>query len=184
MSQETQNQPVEEAVVQATEQETPEVKPETVEVTPQETIAAESKHFKTFTSEEDFEKTLKSERSKAQAALLKELGIKSIDEGKETLTKATTYESELESTKSELQKTKEFLALQELGVKEEYRAEALTLAKSQGGDLKEALRGVIAKLPIMSVKVGEISLGTDKSKDPEEGTVKKHIGDKYPWIKI
>jgi hypothetical protein len=184
MSQEIINETVQEAVAQTPVQETKEVQPEAGQVTPQETNAVESSIFKTFASEEDFEKTLKSERSKAQAALLKELNIKSIDEGKETLTKATTYESELESTKSELQKTKEFLALQELGVKEEYRAEALTLAKSQGGDLKEALKNVIAKLPIMSVKVAELNLGTDKPKDPEEGTVKKHIGDKYPWIKI
>jgi hypothetical protein len=176
---------LQDAVVEQAQPETaPEAQPEVGKVTPQETNPAESNVFKTFASEEDFEKTLKSERSKAQAALLKELGIKSIDEGKDYITKANTFEKEIETVKSELQQTKEFLALQELGVKEEYKDEALTLAKSQGGDLKDALKSVIAKLPIMSVKVGELNLGTDKAKDPEEGTVQKHINDKYPWIKI
>jgi hypothetical protein len=184
MSQEIINETAQEAVAQTPVQETKEVQPEAGQVTPQETNAVESSIFKTFASEEDFEKTLKSERSKAQAALLKELGIKSIDEGKEFLTKASTYENELETAKVELQRTKEFLALQELGVKEEYKQEALTLAKSQGGDLKESLKSVIAKLPIMSSKVADINFGTDRPKDPEEGTVQKHITNKYPWIKL
>lgn len=177
MSQELNTEVVDgqQAVVEPTVEPTVDATP-----TPKETGVVAGAVYKNFATEEDFEKTLKSERSKAQAAMLKDLGITSIDQGKEYLTKATTFEKELDGVRSELQQTKEFLALQELGVRDEYKQEALTLAKSQGGDLKDALKSVIAKLPIMSVKAGELAVGTQKTADVEEGTVKKHIGERYP----
>lgn len=140
--------------------------------------------FKVFANEEEYNKAIKSEKSKAKNEVLKELGIKSIDEAKASLTKAQTLEQELNTTKQSLNSTQEQLALIEIGVKEEYRQEALTLAKTAGGDLKEALKAVVTKLPIMKGTATNVNIGGQKTdpKDTENSATPK-LASKYSWIK-
>ena len=113
--------------------------------------------FKTFATEEEYNTALKSERSKGKGELLKELGVDKLETAKTAITKVQELETQLNTTKSEFQKAQEELVLLQVGVKEEFKNEALTLAKAQvkdGVDLKAALTTVITKLPSMAVPTG------------------------------
>lgn len=113
--------------------------------------------FKAFATEEEYNTALKSERSKGKGELLKELGVDKLETAKTAITKVQELETQLNTTKSEYQKTQEELILLQVGVKEEFKQEALTLAKAQVTDvvdLKAALSAVITKLPSMAAPTG------------------------------
>lgn len=166
--------------------------PETAEPKPEATVeqapAAEVKVFKTFATEEEFTNAVKSERSKAKNEILTELGVKSVDDAKSALAAKT----ELETVKNTVTQLQEKLVLTENEVAEEFKNEALTLAKAglkEGVDLDAALKQVLAKFPNMkkpsSVIKGIDAVGTQPSAAPSEAAqVGKRISTKYPWIKI
>ena len=62
-------------------------------------------------TEEDYNKAIKSEASKAKNELMKDIGIKNVQEGKDALTKSSTLETELNETKNKIPNFKRRLPL-------------------------------------------------------------------------
>lgn len=159
----------------------------------QETGGAEVKEetkqpFKAFESEDDYNRTIKSERSKAKKEVLDELGIKSIDEAKTNLSKSATLETELNETKSKYQTLEQDYHLSKAGVKDEYKEEVITLANAKVNDettFDKALEAVVEKMPFVTGKPFQKQVGSQPGQKEETGekTVTEQLAKKYPWIK-
>jgi signal recognition particle GTPase len=159
------------------------------EATVQQAPAAEAKPFKVFTSEEEFNRTLQSERSKAKHEVLKELNANSVDAVKENLTAYEVVQKTAEELKAKTSKLEEQLLVTQMGIVPELVEEALTLAKAKPGKpLNEALAEVITKFPSMVGKVAvkpEVKVGTEANPQVNDAaTSAKSITAKYPWIKL
>lgn len=118
----------------------------TQETSPQQAPAA----YKVFATEEEFTKALQSEKSKAKHEILQKLGIDSVDSGKENLTKAEVLEQDLSKAITRLNQLEEENALVRIGIQEEFKDEALTLARAkvtEDRNLEAALREVTKKFP-------------------------------------
>ena len=145
--------------------------------------------FKSFSTEEEYNNALKSEKSKGKGEIMKELGISSVDEGKASLTKTGQLQEELNTYKTKATQLEESLTLNKLGVREDYSEEALSLAKSKVNDkvdLSTALGEVIKKFPMMTSKTQK-NIGGDKGEgDPTEdqGDIKTELNKKYPWLNL
>ena len=144
--------------------------------------------FKAFATEEEYNKAIKSERSKAKNEVLQELGTKSIDEAKSTLQKTATLETELNDTKSKYQTLEQDYHLSKVGVKDEYREEVVTLAKAKVNDettFDKALEAVVEKMPFVTGKSFQKQVGSQPGQKEETGekTVTEQLAKKYPWIK-
>lgn len=145
-----------------------------------------SQPFKTFETEDEFNRAIKSARSSAKNEVLKELGITSIADAKETLTNAALVADELETVKTEKQNLTYNLSLAKAGVADEFMNEALTLAKAgvnDKTDFETSLASVLGKFPNMtSVKKGFIA-GTDRQeKQDEQKQVDAKLSSKYNWL--
>ena len=162
---------------------------ETPEATTPTEKAPES--FKTYATEDDYNNAIKSERSKAKNEILQELGIGNVKEGRDNMAKASALQTQLDEIADKNSKLEENLILNKNGVKEDFAQEALILAKGQVNDevnLETALANVLNKFPTMrntGFKTPS-AVGTEKGKgkDEGEGTVKKHITDKWAWIEL
>lgn len=157
------------------------------QVTPEGNKPAEETPFKSFATEEEYNKAVKSEQSKAKNELLKEMGVKSVQETKDALAKVASFDE----LNTKYQKLEENLALTELGVKDEFKDEALLLAKSKITSeigLKDALSDVIKKMPSLAkAPMVDIKIGTEKGENKgieEENSASKRIAEKHPWIKF
>lgn len=142
----------------------------------------EKKPFKTFATEEEYNNELKSTASKAKNELLNKIGVKSVDEATTKIAKGKESD-EIATKYVELQ---EEVIVTRLGIREEYKSEALALAKLNVKDdvtLEEALTGVVKKLPVMADPKRQVKLGTEKTKEQQDDEVKNGIKKKYPWIK-
>lgn len=148
---------------------TPEATTEVKATAPQETAPTQAKEpYKVFDSEEDFQRELKSAESKAKNDILKRLNLNSVDEGTQTLTKAEKLEQDLQMAFDKLQSLEEENALVRLGVQDEYKEEALTLArarKTTDKSLEQALKEVGEKFPNLFAqpKKGVEKLGSETS---------------------
>lgn len=144
--------------------------------------------FKVFTTEEEFNKAVQSERSKAKHEVLKEINAKTVEDVKQVLTAHEAIKQTADQLKAENGKLSEMLAVAQTGVLPEYVNEALVLAKAMTDKpLKDALAAVLIKFPAMSQggPKGVEKLGTEaKPQGQTEGTITKQITSKYPWIKL
>ena len=146
--------------------------------------------FKAFTTEDEYNNSIKSERSKAKNEILVELGLTNVAEGKEALTKASTLQTEFEAATTKASKLEENLALTKLGIADTYAEEALALAKPKVNDkmdLTAALTEVSKKFPVMLGKtiVPAPGVGGERQEDisqADEGTLKANLKKKYPWL--
>ena len=151
----------------------------------------ETKPFKTYATEEEYQKELKSLESKAKHGILQKLGINSVDEGTQNRTKAEQLEKDLKSTVQRLNELEEENALVRVGVQDEYREEAVTLARAKVNDkvnFETALKQVSEKFPnLLGVqKKGVEKVGSQGSeKDPKTGSeqLTEKLAKKYPWLK-
>ena len=182
----------------AKEVETPEVKtpevatPEVTEVTKETKTPKTPEAYKAFTTEEDYNKALQSERSKAKNEILKEMGLTNVKDGVDTMAKVTAVEEKLQSYIDKSVALEENLLLTKNSVKEDYQSEALALAKgkvSDKVDLQAALTEVLVKFPSMASKTATArkGVGADKKTNTEieeSGTLKKHLETKYPWLDL
>lgn len=173
-------------VVAATETAPAEAK---TEATAEQAPATKAEPFKVFATEEEFNKALQSERSKAKHDVLKELNAKSVDAVKETLTAFEAVQLTAEELKGKNSKLEEELAVTQLGIASEFVTEALTLAKAKGDKpLKDALAEVISKFPNMVGTVAakpEVKVGTEAKPQVDKAALSQNqITTKYPWIKI
>lgn len=148
--------------------------------------------FKVFDSEEDFQRELKSAESRAKNDILKRLNLNSVDEGTQTITKAEQLEQDLSKAFAKLQSLEEENALVKLGVQDEYKEEALTLArarKTEDKSLEQALKEVGEKFPdLFNVrKKGVEKLGsetTDQSPaDISNDALSKYLQDRHPHLR-
>jgi len=144
-----------------------------------ETAQTPTADAKTFT-EEELNKLLQSERSKAKNEILKALDIKSVDAGKENLTKAEQLELNLKTALDKLEKLEEENAVVKVGVEEQFREEALTLAKAKVNstkNLEAALKEVVAKFPGLTGKSGEAvtKVGAEKTEIKPQDDANKII---------
>lgn len=157
--------------------------------TTQETGGEETKQpFKAFETEDDYNKTIKSERSRAKKEVLDELGIKSINEAKTSLSKSATLETELNETKTKYQTLEQDYHLSKVGVKDEYKEEVITLAKAKVNDettFDKALETVVQKMPFVTGKLFQTQVGGEQGQHEEDGekTLADQLSKKYPWIK-
>lgn len=159
------------------------------EATVPQAPATEAKPFKVFTSEEEFNKTLQSERSKAKHEVLKELNVKTVDEVKSVLTAYEAVQKTAEELKGKTSKLEEQLVVTQLGILPEFIQEAVTLAKTKADKpLSDALAEVVSKFPNMVAKVGvkpEVKVGTEaKPQENLAATQVANITKKYPWVKL
>lgn len=164
----------------------PEAKPE---ATAPQAPVTEAKPFKVFTSEEEFNKALQSERSKAKHEVLKELNVKTVDEVKTALTAFEAVQKTAQELQSKTSKLEEQLVVTQLGILPEFIQEAVTLAKAKADKpLSDALAEVVSKFPNMVAKVGvkpEVKLGTEaKPQEDLAATQVANISKKYPWVKL
>lgn len=161
------------------------------DVIKESTDTNQEKPYKVFTSEEEYQKELKSAQSKAKNEILQKLGVKSVDEGTKSLTKAEELEKDLQTTLSRLQKIEEESVLVKSGIAEDYYQEALTLAKSKVNDnttLEAAMKEVVTKFPNLlgKVKQDPLKVGGDKKPNKEDGETQLQdtLKNKYPWLKL
>jgi len=147
--------------------------------------------FKSFASEEEYNNTLKSERSKAKNEVLKELGVNKLEEAKQKISATDEVSKDLASYKSKVDNLEQDLALKDVGIKDEFKDDALTLAKarmSEGKNLTTALGEVVERMPNMaSQKEGVKKMGADKGKgkDDDASTAQADkLKRKYPWLKL
>lgn len=147
--------------------------------------ANEPETFKTFATEEEYNKVIKSETSKAKNSLLQEIGIKSVQEGREALTKASELEAKIAEIETKYTQAAEELVIVSANIKPEFKEEALTLAKAKVTEevpLDKALEAVVAKLPhLLNIDRQQTSIGGDR-KESEEKKVSDFLANKYPHL--
>lgn len=174
------------------------VAPETVE---QSTVAAETTQvvtptqegtpFKSFATEEEYNNFVKSTVSKSKNEILKALETSSVDEGKQKISEAEKLGADLQLAFQKLSQLEEENAVVKLGVSDEFREEALTLAKAKvSGDvsLEQSLSEVIKKFPNLlknkpGVKVEKIGTEKSESKTSTDDDVRTMLKNRYPWLK-
>lgn len=120
----------------------------------------EPKPFKVYASEDEYRKDVQSVASKSKFELLKELGIKNVDEGKlrfteleavrTEITELSKFKDELELVRKEKESLTEDLLATKLGIKEDSKADFLVLSKSkmnstEGTTLEEAMKSTLEK---------------------------------------
>lgn len=160
--------------------------------------------FKLPTTKEEYETLVKAAVNREKTLFLKELGVKSVKEYKETLAKAeeslTKYD-ELIKRNEELIKTHESLSheyetlkqtsiLDRLGVKDDYREDMVKLALSKVDD-KNSFESVLKNLVESKYQYtvqgkSTVKFGTEKSTQTTSGTessIPTGLQNKYPFLK-
>lgn len=161
-----------------------EVNPQT-EAEPQTEANPQPEAFKTFKTEEEYNNFVKSERSKAQHGLLKELGVEKLDEAKTGLTKYASLQNEHSELQNKHTELNEQYLLDKAGVNEKYREDALILAKAKVTEdvkLEDALKETVKVMPFLVGKGFTDSVGGER-KTKEDDDVTKTLSKKYPWLK-
>lgn len=150
-----------------------------------ETTTETDAPFKTFATEEEFNKVIKSETSKAKHAVLQEIGVKSIQEVKDALTQAETFKLKATELETKHRQTEEELAVVSMNIKPELREEALTLARAKKDmPLNDALKAVVEKMPhFASVQRKVQALGGDRQEQHTDSTVSDKLKNKYAFLK-
>lgn len=148
--------------------------------------------FKAFATEEEFNNFLKSTSSKAKNEILKALETNSVDEGKEKLSQAEQLQKDLQTAVTRLTQLEEENVVVKLGVNDEFREEALTLARAKVSDqtsLSKALEEVTKKFPNLTKgtqaqgdKIEKIGGDKTDSKPAVTDSVKENLKKKYPWL--
>lgn len=143
-------------------------------------------------TKEQYERALQSASSKAKYNILKELGINSVDAFKaekskydELIKTSSDRESEIATLKSENDKLKTDIMLNELGVDEAYKDDLLVLARARttdNTDLKSAAQEVLSKNPNWKAHKEPVNLGTERS-ELKDTTQESSLYKKYPWLK-
>lgn len=160
-----------------------------------EETSKESKPFKVYTTEEEYQKELKSAQSKAKNEILQKLGVNSVDKATSSLTEAEQMKKDLQLAMNKMGELEEKTAVAEANIAEDYRQDALTLAKSKVNDnttLADALKQVVERYPNFSnqpkdTKKGVEKVGGDRSKENSpkgEDQLAKELSSKYSWLKF
>lgn len=138
--------------------------------------------FKAFEKEEDYNKVIQSERSKAKGEILKELGYDKVADIKEILSKSITLEEELkgyEGIKTErdelLGKVKAYedeALIKKVGIPKDSADMFFKLLNADDSELPREEKAIKIKEQLAKLG-GSISVGTRKTQD--EGKTEKEI---------
>ena len=167
--------------------------PTAVQEASKETTQAQvAQPFKSFATEEEFNNFVKSTSSKAKHSILQEFETTSVDEGKQKMSQAEQLQKDLQIAVTRLTQLEEENAVVKLGVNEEFREEALTLARSKVSDSKTldaALQEVTQKFPnllkgviVQGEKIEKIGGEKTQVKPSDANSVKDNLKKKYPWL--
>lgn len=166
MSKEVADKVVEEQVTETTVNETTAGEDEVVETT--------QSAFKVFDVEEEYNKTIQSERSKAKGELLKEIGYKSVAEIKEAIDKGLASEEQIQqlsgvaeerdNLKVQVKNYEDKELLKTVGIPEENAEMFLKLLEAEQGD--EPREEKALKLKEQLAKLGvSVTVGSRKTKE-------------------
>lgn len=144
-------------------------------------------------SEEQYKKTIQSERSKAKLEVLREFGVKNIEEFKNLKDSYENAIKDSESVKSQLNEANEKYAklehsvkLDSLGVAAEFREDFDTLMKAQlrnPEDYDKVAEAILQRNPTWRENAPKIKMGVEKAEVKETGESSEYLKKKYPWIK-
>ena len=178
-------------MLEETNQEKVTLSEDTVETTNTEKNVVENVTPKTY-KEEEFNKALQSQKSKGKFEILQELGIKSVDEFKNL---KNTYETsinekeELSNKLEALQREKDTLMEEntviKLNIAEEFKSDALTLAKTKVSSevtLEMALNNILEKNPNWRKSGESLKIGTEKSEN-KTSEISEDLKTRFPWLK-
>lgn len=142
--------------------------------------------FKTFATQEDYDKAIKSEASKQKLEWMREVGVQSVDEFKTTKSKYDEATKNYDQVVKERNDLSDKLLVRELDVGDEYANDLLTLAKSKVSpdkDLKAAASEILDKNPGWKVsRAQSIKIGTEKASPAPVQTDDK-LSARYPWLR-
>mgnify|MGYP001264752839 CR=1 FL=1 len=159
------------------------------------------KEFKLPTTKEEYDTLVKSAVNREKTNFLKELGVKSVKEYKEQLSKAEealSKNEDLIKQSEELIKQKEELSqqyeslkqtstLDRFGVKEEYRDYLIKLAKDKidaEHSFESVLQNLVETKYQHTIQKGNIKIGSEKTQIQKDSTsVSPELISKYPWLK-
>lgn len=140
--------------------------------------------FKTFATEDEFNKFQQSVSSKAKGEILKEIGVSSVSDVKDRFTKLPEYEKkaseydklfpEFEKIRQERDASIDALIVTKFGVNDEFKNEFLTLAKAgvkENITLEQSAEAVFKKLTSTSIISNpKIKIGGDTKPPQFEAT--------------
>ena len=164
---------------------------ETAEADAKKSADNDSQHtqagpFKTFDTQEDYEKAIKSEASKQKLEWMREVGVTSVDEFKATKSKYDEATKNYDQVVKERNDLSDKLLVRELDVSDDFANDLLTLAKanvSKDKDLKTAASEVLGKNPSWKVsRTQAIKRGTEKAA-PTQPITDDKLGSRYPWLR-
>ena len=145
----------------------------------------EQKPFKVFATEEEYRKEVQSAKSNGKFEILKEIGVKNLDEVrtrfteleavKNELVEASKFKDELETIKLERQSLEENLLVTKLGVREDVKDDFLVLSKAkmtstEGISLEDAMKQTLEKYTSFKNEDSIVAnkIGTEKTqKSPD-----------------
>lgn len=151
-----------------------------------ETQSAEP--FRSFSTEDEFNKLMQSERSKAKNEMLKEFGVASVSDFRNL---KKTYEDAIGKTQT-LENTVEDLnhkmILKDLNVKSENIDDFMSLAKkrvSENKTFEDAAKEVASLYNtfINTPVITDTKLGTEKTEPKKESTLSPALKERYSWLK-
>lgn len=171
------------------------------EVIPPEQDKDKVDEFKLPSTQEEYDNLVKAAVNKEKTLFLKELGVKSVKEYKEQVSKAqealSQHEAMVKQTE-EIAKEKESLSqqyetlkqtsvLDKLGVREEYREDMIKLARdkvTESVTFEAALQNLVgSKYQYTTIK-GAVKIGAEKTSiDNVDNSSSSELHKKYSWIK-
>lgn len=147
-------------------------------------------------SKEEYDVALKSAENRAKTEILKELGVKSIKEFKQSTaeindrvskfesleTEYNEYKSKLEEAEGKISHLTEQRALDKFGVKDDYRDDLLTLAKAMNSEnIEAALESLVQEKYSYTVNQSSpVKMGTEKHKEARQSELSSETLKKYP----
>ena len=175
---------------------------QTQEVIPPVETKPEDKvdEFKLPTTKEEYEISVKAAVNKEKTNFLKELGVKSVKEYKESISKAEEalskheelikqseeLKNQKESISQEYENLKQTSALDRLGVKEEYREDLVKLAKDKVDDnnsFETVVKNLVETKYQYTVQKPQVKIGTEKTEQESGQSTSSELHKKYSWIK-
>ena len=143
-------------------------------------------------TEDEVNKLIQSEKSKAKYALMQEFGVKSVDEFKtlkETYEKSINEKSELEAGRDTLMKEnstlKEDLVMAKLGVSDDYKEDLLKLAREKVDDthsLEDVSKDLVKRFPQMLGNTQVVKTGVEKTETMHKQGPSEELTKRFPWL--
>lgn len=175
------------------------IEPTQTEVTPP--IQEKGEEFKLPTTKEEYYDFLKSAVNREKTNFLKELGVKSVKEYKEQVSKSEESISKFEELTNQHQEVstkydtlaKEYASLKQsstldrLGIKDEYREDLIKLTDGkvdENNSFEAVVKNLVETKYQHMVQKSQVKFGVEKSDIEPQGTsISPSLQSKYPFLK-